>query len=133
MLKEFAIGKKLSPGQVKKELEAGKVLITKDGKERAVFYKGQYATWGIDGSTRNILMHLTDFSGWYIMKREDRLKREIATKKNTNISWREAMLSPFDKASLMCRHCRPDGHGGYWCVCDGNKCPFPCEDRELPY
>ena len=86
MLQEFAIGEELSPEQVKKELEAGKVLITKDGKERAVFYKGQYAAWGIDGNTRNILMFLTDFSGWYVMQREDwPYKKEIATKKNTNI------------------------------------------------
>jgi len=51
---------------------------------------------------------------------------------NENVSWTEAMLSSLEKAILMCRYCRLDEHGEYWCVYDGKKCPFPCEDRELP-
>ena len=83
-MKEKAIGNELSTEEVKKELKAGRVLTTLDGTERAILYKGRYATWQTTGKLIYILNFLVDFSGWYIMEREKSLEKEIATTENTD-------------------------------------------------
>ena len=85
MKKEKATGAELSAEQAKKEMEAGRVLTTLDGMERAILYKGRYATWQTTGKLMYVLNFLTDFTGWYVMEREDFPKKtEIATTDNTD-------------------------------------------------
>ena len=86
MSREYAVGKELSLEKANEELKAGKVLISKDGEERAMIFKGKYCCWQVKGSLRNVLLILVDLSGWYIMEREDWPHKEIATKGNTNIN-----------------------------------------------
>jgi hypothetical protein len=85
MKKEYAIGEELLPEQAKEKMGAGYILITLDGTERAMIYKRQFATWQPSGRLQNILNFLADFTGWYIMEREDFPKKEIATRENTDI------------------------------------------------
>jgi hypothetical protein len=83
-VKEYAIGGELPSEQAKREMEAGRVLTTRDGAERAMIYKKRFATWKTGGNLVNVLNHLVDFTGWYVMEREDFPRREIATKDNTD-------------------------------------------------
>jgi hypothetical protein len=84
MIKEYAIGGTLPPEQAKQQMEAGRVLTTHDGTERAMFYRRRFVTWKTGGRLGNVLMTLAKFTGWYVMEREDFPRREIATKDNTN-------------------------------------------------
>jgi hypothetical protein len=84
MKQEYAIGGELTPEQAKQEMEAGRILITKDGTERAMKYKKHFAGWFIGGRTGGVLMHLADFTGWFVQEREEWPHREIATKDNTD-------------------------------------------------
>jgi len=84
-MNEYATGKELSTEQAKKEIEAGRVLTTLDGKERAILYRVRYATWQTEGKLMFVLNHLVDFTGWYIMERENWPAKEIATRENTDI------------------------------------------------
>ena len=83
-MKEYATGKELTQEQAKKEMEAGRILITLDGKERAMKYKNHFATWQAKGRLANILNYLADFTGWHLMEREDWPNKEIATRDNTD-------------------------------------------------
>ena len=84
MIKEYAVGNELTQEEVKQKLEAGHILITRDGTERAMIYGRKYASWQIKGRLQNILCFLTDFNDWFIMEREEWPRKEIATKDNTD-------------------------------------------------
>jgi hypothetical protein len=83
-MKEYAIGGALPPEQAKQQIEAGRVLTTHDGTERAMSYRRRFVVWNTGGRLMNVLMPLADFTGWYVMEREDFPRREIATKDNTD-------------------------------------------------
>ena len=83
-MKEYATGKELTPEQAKEEMEAGRILITLDGEERAMKYKRHFATWQTKGRLINVLNYLMDFTGWYIMEREEWPYKEVATRDNTD-------------------------------------------------
>ncbi|MDR1230034.1 MAG: hypothetical protein LBK61_01395 [Spirochaetaceae bacterium] len=85
-MKEYATGEELAPEQAKEEMKAGLILTTKDGAERAMAYKHQFAGWDTEGTVRNVLCYLADFTGWYVMEREDWPHVDTATKRNTNMS-----------------------------------------------
>lgn len=80
----FLTGNELTEDEAKNELLKGHILTTKDGAERAMCYKGQFAGWFETGNVRNILMFLTDFTGWYLMACKE--TGEYATKKDIRIS-----------------------------------------------
>jgi hypothetical protein len=86
-MKEYAIGNELSADEAKDELKAGRILTTRDSGERAIFYRGKhYATWRTAGRLVNVLNYLVDFTGWFLMEREDeRSKKETATTDNTDL------------------------------------------------
>lgn len=84
-MKEYAIGAELTPEKAREEMQAGRVLITGDGKERAMLYKRHYVSWDDGGKLGGLLMFLADFTGWHIQEREEWPSREIATTKNTDI------------------------------------------------
>ncbi|GHU75324.1 hypothetical protein FACS189461_1360 [Spirochaetia bacterium] len=84
-MKEYAIGAELTPEEAKEEMQAGRVLITGDGTERAMLYKKHYVSWHISGNLGGVLMFLADFTRWHVQEREEWLRREIATTKNTGI------------------------------------------------
>ena len=67
--KEKAIGAELSVEQAKEEMESGRILTTLDGMERAILYKGRFATWQTTGKLIYVLNFLVDFTGWYVMER----------------------------------------------------------------
>jgi hypothetical protein len=86
VIKEYAVGAPLSPVSARAAMKEGKILITGDGKERAMFYKKQFAAWSVGGKLGNVLMFLSDYSGWYVQEREDFPSKEIVTVENTDIS-----------------------------------------------
>lgn len=83
-MKEYAIGGALPPDQAKQMMEMGCVLTANDGAERAMSYRRRFVMWNTGGRLMNVLMPLADFTGWYVMEREDIPCREIAAKDNTN-------------------------------------------------
>jgi len=81
MKQEYAIGGELTPEQAKQHMQAGQILITKDGTERAMMYKKHFTGWTVSDRTGGVLV---DFTGWYVQEREEWPHREIATKDNTD-------------------------------------------------
>jgi hypothetical protein len=86
MIEEYPSGAPLSLVRARVEMRHGKILITGDKKERAMYYKGQFLCWSVEGKLENILSFLFDFSGWYVQERNDGRCQEIVTKDNTDIS-----------------------------------------------
>jgi hypothetical protein len=86
VIKEYAIRAPLSPASARAAMKEGKILITGDGKERAMRYKKQFTVWLVGGKLGNVLVFLSNYSGWYVQEREDFPHREIVTVKNTDIS-----------------------------------------------
>jgi hypothetical protein len=92
-MKEYAVGEELSPEQAKEAMKAGRILISKDGKQRAMKQRGNdFVFWDTRGSRANLLRHLADFTEWYIQERGDFPNREIATRKNTDTSYLKKSL-----------------------------------------
>jgi hypothetical protein len=85
-MKYYPMGKELTADEAKSEMITGNILITKDGTEKAMYYKGTFACWGTGGNLGDVLMFLADFTGWHIQGYEDGPETGIETKKHFNIA-----------------------------------------------